>query len=218
MSPDQEKIAQWLAARSHSLDEAYTVALRLLEDAAFPGRAQIICHAGRDLCTGLQDLRGVSKRERADTTRVLREIESVWEKEGLDSRGIAEAAEPAPSAEQTASPEVTISQHLMTLFQRVIQEHRRAGANQEEQAAELFGASDPATAKRPEVLQPLLKEWVRLRQWFHHYGHFGMQQRIPQEQELQQQFASLENFILGVIRTFYEGMEGLDEILEEANS
>lgn len=218
MSPDQEKIAKWLAAQSPSLGEAYTVALRLLADATFPGRAQMICHAGRDLCTGLQDLRGVAKRERADTTRILREIEPVWEKEGLDARGIVEPAESTPSIEQTTSPEVTIPRHLVTLLQRLIQEHRRGGTNQDDQAAELFRAKDPATAERPEALRPLLKEWVRLRQWFHHYAHFAVQQRTPDEQELQEQFGSLEDFILGVIRTFYEGMEGLDEILEEANS
>jgi len=218
MSPDQEKIGKWLAAQSPTLGEAYTVALRLLADVTFPGRAQMICHAGRDLCTGLQDLRGVAKRERADTTRILREIEPVWEKEGLDARGIVEAAESAPSVEQTTSPEVTMSQHLMTLLQRLIQEHRRGSTNQEDQAAELFREKDPATVERPEALRPLLKEWVRLRQWFHHYAHFAVQQRTPDERELQEQFASLENFILGFIRTFYEGMEGLDEILEEANS
>lgn len=218
MSPDQEKIARWLATQSLSLGEAYAAALRLLEDDAFSGRAQMICHAGRDLCTGLQDLRVVAKREHADTTRILREIESVWEKEGLGGAGIVEAAELTPLVEQTASPEVAIPQHLMTLLQRLIQEHRRGSTNQEEQAAELFRTKDPATVKRPEALRPLLKEWARLRQWFHHYAHFAVQQRTPEERELQDQFASLENFILGVIRTFYEGMEGLDEILEEANS
>ena len=216
MGPSQEKIAKWLASQSPSLHEAYTAAVRLFADPTFPGRAQMICHAGRDLCTGLQDLRGVAKKERADTTTILREIESVWEKEGLDAQGIAEGL--ASAAEQTASPEVTIPQHLMALFQRLMQEHRRGTVNQELQATELFGANDPATSKRPEALRPLLKEWVRLRQWFHHYGHFAIQQRVPEEQDLQRQFASLESFILGVIQTFYEGMEGLDEILDEANS
>ena len=59
---------------------------------------------------------------------------------------------------------------------------------------------------------------MHLRRWFIRYAHFGVQQRIPEEKELQKQFAALESFILGVIRTFYEGMEGLDEILGEANS
>jgi hypothetical protein len=66
MGKDQEKIAAWLAESSPSLHEAYKVALQLLKDDQFPGRAQLICHAGRDLCTGLQDLRGVSKKERSD--------------------------------------------------------------------------------------------------------------------------------------------------------
>jgi hypothetical protein len=218
MSPDQEKIAQWLSDRSPSLHEAYLVALHFLADPKTPGRAQMICHAGRDLCTGLQDLQSVTRKERADTTPILREIDSVWQKEGFDAFGIVDSAEPAPASEQTASPESAIPRHLMVLFQRLMDEHRRADINQEEQAAQLFKANDPATANRPEAVQPLSKEWVHLRRWFIRYAHFGVQQRIPEEQELQQRFASLESFILGVIRTFYEGMEGLDEILGEANS
>lgn len=218
MSPDQEKISQWLAAQSPSVSEAYQAALRLLEDSEFPGRAQLICHAGRDLCIGLQDLFGVSKRKHADTTPILRELESFWAKEKLDARSIVEAAETTRSVEQIASPEVTIPQHLMTLLQRLIQEYRLGSTNQEVQATDLFRAKDPATAERPEELRPLLIEWVRLRKWFQNYTHFAVQQRAPDERELQEQFASLENFILGFMRTLYEGMEGLDEILEEANS
>jgi hypothetical protein len=218
MSPDQEKIAQWLSGRSPSLHEAYLAALQFLADPKIPGRAQMICHAGRDLCTGLQDLQSVTRKERADTTSILREVDSVWQQNGLDAVGIAESANPAPAPEQTASPEATIPRYLTVLLQRLIEEHRRGDINQEEQAAQLFRANDPATANRPEAVQPLSKEWVHLRHWFIRYAHFGVQQRTPEEKELQQQFAALENFVLGVIRTFYEGMEGLDEILGEANS
>jgi len=218
MNPEQEKIAQWLSGRSPSLHEAYLAARQLLAGPATPGRAQMICHAGRDLCSGLQDLQSVSKKERADITPVLREIQTIWEKEGFDAADLVQTDATTLAAEQTASPEVTIPRHLMLLLQRLMQEHRRADINQEEQAAQLFRANDPATANRPEAVQPLSMEWVRLRRWFIRYAHFGVQQRVPEEQELQQQFASLENFILGVISTFYEGMEGLDEILAEANS
>jgi hypothetical protein len=218
MSPDQEKIAQWLAGRSASLHEAYLAALRFLADPKAPGRAQMICHAGRDLCTGLQDLQSVSRKERADTTSILREVDSVWRKEGLDAVGIADSADPSAGAEQMASPEAAIPRFLLALLQRLIEEHRRGDVNQEEQAAQLFRANDPASANRPEAVQPMSREWVSLRRWFIRYAHFGVQQSAPEENELQLHFAALENFILGVIRTFYEGMEGLDEILGEANS
>jgi hypothetical protein len=218
MTPDQGKIAQWLSGQSASLHEAYLSALHFLADQKIPGRAQLICHAGRDLCSGLLDVRAVSKRVRADTTSILDEIASIWEKESFDAIGIIETAEPAPSAEKTASADATIPQPLMMLLRRLMQEHRRAEANQEEQAGELFRENDPASANHPEAVKPATKEWVRLRRWFIRYAHFGIQQITPDEQELQQRFALLESFILSVIRTFYENMEGLDEILGEANS
>ena len=93
------------------------MALWLLADPKAPGRAQMICHAGRDLCTGLHDLRTLTRKERADTTSILREVDSVWQKEGLDAVGLAESAAPAPAAEETASPEATIPRYLMTLLQ-----------------------------------------------------------------------------------------------------
>ena len=218
MSPKQEKIAAWLAERSPSLHQAYSVALQLLGDDSFIGRAQLICHAGRDLCTGLQDIRGVSKRERSDTTPIFREIEPVWQREGLDALGMRTEPESDSAVEQSTVAHVQIPAHLMILLQRLMQEYRKATVNQESLADELFGADDPDVQKRPETLLPLRRQWVDLRHWFHHYAHFGAAQRIPDEKELQTQFAILEGCILGVIQTFYEGMEGLDEILEEANS
>jgi len=188
-----------------------------LADPKIPGRAQMICHAGRDLCTGLLDLHSVTK-ERADTTPILKEVDSVWQKEGLDAVGIAESVNPAQAAERMASPEVLLPRYLLALLQRLIEEYRRGAVIQTEQAAQMFRATDPATTNRPEAVQPLVSEWKRLRIWFIRYAHFGVQQSIPEEKEMQQQFAALENFILGVIRTFYEGMEGLDEILDKANS
>jgi hypothetical protein len=163
-------------------------------------------------------LQSVSRKERADTTSILREVDSVWRKEGLDAVGIADSADPSAGAEQMASPEAAIPRFLLALLQRLIEEHRRGDVNQEEQAAQLFRANDPESANRPEAVQPMSREWVSLRRWFIRYAHFGVQQSAPEENELQLHFAALENFILGVIRTFYEGMEGLDEILGEANS
>lgn len=100
----------------------------------------------------------MSMNERAETTPILREIESVWEKEGLDAVDIVEAAEPTPATEQSASRQATIPQHLMVLLQRLMQEHCHAETNQQEQAADLFRANDPATANRPEAVQPLSRE------------------------------------------------------------
>ena len=216
MSPKQEKIATWLSEQSQPLHEAYSVAIQLLADDSFTGRAQLICHASRDLCTGLQDIRGVSKRERSDTAAIFREIEPVWQGEGLDVLGIR--AEPDSAAEQNAAAHVQVSSHLMTLLQRLMQEYRKGTTNQESQATELFGADDPNVQKRPETLLPLRSQWIGLRRWFQQYAHFGAIQQTPEEKELQAQFAILEDCILGVIQTFYEGMEGLDDILEEANS
>src|SRR5579872_5433762 len=106
MNPEQEKIAQWLSGRSPSLHEAYLAARQLLAGPATPGRAQMICHAGRDLCSGLQDLQSVSKKERADITPVLREIQTIWEKEGFDAADLVQTDATTLAAEQTASPEV----------------------------------------------------------------------------------------------------------------
>ncbi|WP_420237220.1 hypothetical protein ACOBR2_16610 [Telmatobacter bradus] len=217
MSPDQEKIAQWLSDRSPSLHEAYLIALQFLADPKIPGRAQMICHAGRDLCTGLQDLHSVTK-ERTNTTPIFKDVDYAWKKERLDAVGIAESTDSAPAPEQMALSEVTIPRYLMALLQRLIEEYRRGAEIQTVQAVQMFRVIDPASAKRPEAVQPLVTEWKSLRSWFNRYTHFGVDQSIPEEQELQQKFTTLENFILGAIRTFYEGMGGLDEILDETNS
>ncbi len=73
MRPDK-KIAVWLGSESETLRDSYEAAVRLLDDTAFPGRVQIICHSGRDMhrCPGRT---GVAKRRRADTGAVLNELE-----------------------------------------------------------------------------------------------------------------------------------------------
>lgn len=218
MRPEQEQIAAWLEEQSATLHAAYVLAVQLLSDLSVPGRAQTICHAGRDICTGLLELRSVDKRQRADTNSVFQEIEPQWAKEGLDAIDIAEGVDRTDGPQETVSADVTISRHLIKLLQRLMEEHRLGSINQEEQATEMFAGINPEAAKRPELLRPMSKEWVRLRRWFHHYAHFAVQQRTPSEQELQLNFAMLESYVLAIVRTFYEGMEGLDEILGEANS
>jgi hypothetical protein len=126
----------------------------------------------------------------------------------------AQANQPTSSA----ATDVTISRHLFKLLLRLMEEHHLGSVNQEEQAAELFAAIAPESAERPELVLPMAREWVSLRKWFHHYAHFAVQQKTPPEEELQSQFAKLESYVLASMRTFYEGMEGLDEILGEANS
>jgi hypothetical protein len=218
MRTEQEQIAVWLGEQSAMLRTAYLMAVQLLSDTSVAGRAQIICHAGRDLCTGLIELRGVAKRQRADTTSIFEEIEPEWSKEGLDAIDTAEAVDPNGLPQVAASEGVTISRHLFSLLQRLMEEHRLGSSNQEEQAVEMLAGTDPDAVKHPELLRPMSREWVRLRRWFHHYGHFAVQQKTPPEDELQTKFAQLENYMLGIKRSFYEGMEGLDEILDEANS
>lgn len=218
MRPEQEQIAVWLEEQSATLHAAYVLAVRLLSDLSIPGRAQMICHAGRDLCTGLLELRDVTKRPRADTNSVLQEIEPEWAKGGFDAIDTAVRVDPASLLQATVYDDVTISRHLVKLLQRLMEEHRLGSINQEEQAVEMFVGSNPEAAKRPELLRPVSREWVKLRRWFQQYAHFGVHQTTPAEKELHSQFAILENYVLGIKRTFYEGMEGLDEILGEANS
>jgi hypothetical protein len=218
MRPDQEQIAEWIGRQSTTLRDGYVVAVQLLADTAFPGRAQFICHAGRDICTGLQDIRGIAKRKHANTTAVFQEVEPQWIAEGLDGIETVEGGAQANEATSVAATDVTISRLLFKLMQRLVEEHRLGSVNQEEQAAELFAAIAPESAKRPELVLPMAREWVSLRRWFHNYAHFAVQQKTPPEEELQSQFARLESYVLASMRTFYEGMEGLDEILGEANS
>jgi hypothetical protein len=154
MRSDQEQITEWISGQSSTLHDAYVVAVQLLADPSFPGRAQLICHAGRDICTGLQDIRGIAKRKHANTGAVFQEVEQQWIDEGLDGVEIivggAQTNEPA-----AAVSNVTISRHLFKLLQRLVEEHRLGSVNQEEQAAELFAAIAPETAERPELLQPI---------------------------------------------------------------
>ena len=218
MRPDQEQIADWIGHQSATLRDAYVMAVQLLTDPSYPGRAQFICHAGRDICTGLQDIRGIAKRRHSNTTAVFQEVEPQWVAEGLDGIEKVESQGKASASANAAVSDVTISRHLFKLLQRLIEEHRLGSVNQEEQAAELFAAIAPDTAARPELLGPISREWVNLRRWFHNYAHFAVQQKTPPEKELQSHFAALETYILASMRTFYEGVEGSDEILGEANS
>jgi hypothetical protein len=218
MRPEQEQIAEWIGRQSPTLRDGYLIAVQLLADPTCPGRAQLICHAGRDICTGLQDIRGIAKRKHANTNAILQEVEPQWVAEGLDGLDIAGGGSATIQPARDAASDVTISRRLFKLLQRLMEEHRLGSVNQEEQAAELFAAIAPETAGRPELLHPISREWVSLRRWFHNYAHFAIQQKTPTEQELQSQFAALETYILTSMRTFYEGMEGLDEILGEANS
>jgi hypothetical protein len=77
----------------------------------------------------------------------------------------------------------------------------------------------PETTGRKEITAPQIEQWMELKHWFQEHAHAGLNDRAADHKELEAKFAIFEAHLSKIAgEEFYEGVEALDEILEDSNA
>lgn len=219
MKPEQERIAEWLGKEAPQLGELYKAALRLLEDATFPARVHLICHAARDIGNRIPEvIAGRAEFQRVEITQELDQLAQLWSRNGLDRRELPLTPEASRDSAATASNDVEIPIEVFRHLQILVNHHAQGVKNNKLKATKMIEAAARENAGRQESLVPLARQWVDLTRWFHGRAHVGLKETAVDEHELQGKFQSLETYMYTLISEFYEGVEALDAILEDTNS
>ena len=219
MRPDQERIAGWLSERAPQLAEVYRGAIRLLDDPAFPGRHNFICHAARDIGNRVPDIITDTKIERVEMPGDLTTLVELWAKNGLDRAELAPAlAGQEDGSLHRATAEITIPYQIFRQVQTIVGLQRQVSENSRTRARRMVEAVAPENKDRQEVLFPLINQWMQLVKWFVAYTHAGTGLKTVDEGELQSKFRTLEARLDAFIGEFFGSIGTLDGILEETNS
>jgi hypothetical protein len=213
MTPNQDKITEWLKLEVPTLHPAFTKALEFMEGADFPGRSNLVCHCCRDICTVIQQHYGVERDDRANITVPLNKLDTLWARNKLDELTFPTASMHANGEPGKLPGDVPVLREVIQMVQSVLQEHRRGAVNQKNQALNMFLEIAPEAAGRSDLYDTHAEQWKDLRRWFIEYAHFSLKEKVCDEGELRGHLLLLETHLLTMVSTFYEGVEELDKIL-----
>jgi hypothetical protein len=206
------EIRSWLHRNAPSLAELYEGAVILLDDKPIPGRVRFIGHAVREIRNRLPDIiSGPTKKRRLDYTNRLDDLARL---PGARILVADLGGEAAPKTTTTA-----IDRKLALKIAELIQDHLTTRTKPLDSARRLFESIAPENSPQREGLIPVIQQWFNTTEWFMKNTHdSGYGDDDFQEQELRHRFSVFETTLSALIKPFFDTLEELDAILEDANT
>lgn len=183
----------------------------LLYTNPLPGHVRFIAHAVREIRNRLPDaIAGPTRKQRLDYTS---RIDAIVKLAGARTL-IADIGE--TTAPRTST--ITIDRKLARKMAALLEDHLTTRSKPLDAARRLFQTIAPENTAR-ETLTPVLQHWIDTTEWFMALTHDNRRtdNQCP-SRELQHQFMVFEGAISAVIKPFFDTLEDLDAILEDANS
>ena len=211
LTPRQQELLGWFGRNAPSLREAYEAAIRLLSARDFPARVPLISHLVRDIGNRLPDVIEGTTSERVQYENMLDEIAPLWQKH----------FQPRPSYSSTSAPSADVSDglpwQLLKKIDKLDSAHRESRSRLRPEQR-LFRSELLGEAESPDLLQPMEKQFRKIRDWF--MGKTHLQNTVGEgvsESELVQKFELFERAVLAVKGQFFKAIGELDEILQDTN-
>jgi len=217
-TPERKELRAWFQRNAPSLGELYEGALEMVfRD--FPGRVRFVAHAVREIRNRLPDsVAGPREGGSVDYKSRLDAVAQVWEESGLPIDG----SSPIQVTETESLPsnqDIALPQRVYEEVARLLADHNRTRETKTAAAARLFEAIDPNNRQAEAVLRPRIKNWIDITEWFVERAHDRAQRDAEMgSEELRRRFEAFESALFAITRGFFETVEELDEILEQANS
>jgi hypothetical protein len=211
-TPRRHEIKHWMQRNAPSLAELYEGAVILLDDKPLPGRVRFIAHAVREIRNRLPDtISGPTKKQRLDYTSRLDDI--------AKHPGVQTLITDLSDTTIPATTTITIDRTLAKKIGKLLNDHRKTRAKPLDAARRLFQGLAPENTPLRDTLTPVLQQWLTITKWFVDRAHdAGHTDNYYPEQELRHQFTILESTLNALITPFFDTLEDLDAILEQANN
>jgi hypothetical protein len=178
------------------------------------GFTRFVAHAVRDIRNRLPDaVAGPKGGRRFDWKNRLDRLEDLWSNAGLPLEGRpAQAGSPAPLPD-----DVSVPLNVFRQVQHIVREHRDT-REKPQQAAERLWEGLGSSAEDRTAIIPVINEWLDVTQWFVGRAHDrGEVDSDYQRQDYEENFVRFERILIALVGGFYPAVEGLDEVLGEAN-
>lgn len=204
----RQAIREWLESEAPALADLYSGVVQLLADPNFPGRVRFLAHGVREIANRLPDIvAGFERPPRFQWKNRLDAFAKIWERDGP---GTSLAA----SENVDSTTEIHVSVRIVREIDVLVGDFTASRETAEAAATRLFEALAPENEAAPEDLRPVIRQWLKVTQWFVPVLH-GAQR---DEDEVIHMFGLFETGLASLIEAFYKPVDDLDDILEEANA
>ncbi|MCA9421262.1 MAG: hypothetical protein KC592_09595 [Nitrospira sp.] len=143
----------------------------------------------------------------------LDDIADAWERLSRTSigspRGIGSTALP--------DPQVALIQDFYDQVEKLIKDHKATRAKTDTIAERLFQANRPENRHLGDTLRPVLRRWIKLREWF--VGHAHDNGRTDAEydwEDIKRKFILFERTVLTIGQGFFVTIADLDELIRNS--
>lgn len=217
-SQDRAELYSWFQRNAPSLGELYLGSVVMLYGYSLPGRIRFVSHAVREIRNRLPDvISGVKNAPVVQYVNELDEISKEFEKSGFSLDGSFPSA--VTVSETPSTNDILITRRLFKRISVLIKHHVDAREKPFDAAKRLFLGTDPENVHLGDTLRPVLKQWLKVTDWFMKKTHEPrVIDREVDFKMFQNQFELFEATLSALIKGFFSTVEELDEILEETNT
>jgi hypothetical protein len=218
-SEKRERICRWLCDKgASSFAETYKGAVIILHH-RHPGYVRFVCHGVRDIINGLPALLARLERPQVDYVKLVGDLESQWDGRKLPRLPpVINSAEPGPTIKGNF-PDATIPGSIIARVVNLLNEHNSGRVRATENPFRFFEVCAPENKNRRELIAPMVGRWREMQGVFKRNVHeSGARDLLKAADEVTRAFGVFEEILSSFATGFYEQMEVLDEILENANS
>ena len=210
------ELKTWFQRNAPSLGELYEGALIILHTDNFPGRIRFLAHAVREIMNRLPDVIAGVESSRINYVNLLDNIVPHWNEARF--LGDGGALKTITNDEQLESSDVLIPRKLFRKISNLINIHVQGREKRFDKATRLYEAIGSGNQHLGDSLRPIVIQWITETEWFVGKAHdSGLQDNTVSKEELRKHFDLFERSLGAIIQGFFKTIEGLDEILEEAN-
>lgn len=209
---NQHKLHDLFKKQAPHLLDAYIGALTLIGTRSFPGRIYFIAHAARDICNRLPDIFLTIENSKIGYEEKLDEIAKVWPDTNVKASDYA--PRPDIDTDMTVSIPISVAMKILTLLDK--NKNRRTQFNKFDDMFALLAGADEQERK---LLQPIVKEFKDVADWFMKHTHLRNKAMpdVPQC-EIEQKFEHFESLVCTLLKGFFETKDDINEILQQANA
>jgi hypothetical protein len=176
------------------------------------GFTRFVAHGVRDIRNRLPDVVSGRQGGNFQWKNRLDLLEKAWLDGGLPLEGPVPAAPTRPAGEGVHVPVKVFREVQVTL-----REHGEARERPEQAAVRLWEGLGSSADDRSAII-PVINEWLEVTGWFQKHAHDrGQVDANYVRREYDENFGRFERILSALVSGFYPVVEGLDEILDEAN-
>lgn len=224
-SPTRVRIREWLELHSVPIAELYGAAVELMFGRPVPARIRLISHCVREIRNNLPYALATDRlpeRGRFDYEGEADGLAKIWEQAALSPAGDLPVLTSAPDAAAIpASPggRVSIPRDLFDALGRFLAHHQAVRVKKYQAALCLFEACSAVPTPDPRIAEPVVRRWLKVTETFMELTHeSGKVLSDAEEAEMRGHFDEFEGYLASFSRSFFENLEEIDAILEDANA